>query len=51
MAREGAKYSYNAGCEVVGLLKEYLGDACPKEDWTTGGHKTTYGTFASVVHM
>ena len=54
-AQEGAKYCFNDGCEVVGLLKEfkrcpqckgarYCGDACQKEDWTTGGHKATCGT-------
>ena len=53
-AIEGAKYCRNEGCEVVGLLKEfkvcplcktarYCGDACQKQDWTTGGHKDTCG--------
>jgi len=53
---KGAKYCCNDGCEVVGHLKDfkvcpqcktarYCGGACQKEDWTTGGHKTTCGTF------
>jgi len=53
---EGSKYCRNEGCEVVGLLKEfkvcpqcktarYCGAACQKQDWTTGGHKETCGTF------
>ena len=52
---EGDKYCRNEGCEVVGLLKDfkvcpqcktarYCGDACQKEDWTTGGHKSKCGT-------
>jgi TPR repeat protein len=52
----GAKYCHNEGCEVGGLLKDfkvcpqcktarYCGDACQKQDWTTGGHKEC-GTFA-----
>ena len=59
-ALEGVKYCYNDGCEVVGQLKDfkvcpqcrmarYCGDACQKQDWTTGGHKATCGTFASKV--
>jgi len=55
-ALSGAKYCRNDGCEVVGLRKDfkvcpqckaarYCGDACQKEDWTTGGHKATCGTF------
>jgi hypothetical protein len=55
IAREGGKYCYNDGCEVVGQLKDfkvcpqckttrYCGDACQKQDWTTGGHKATCGT-------
>ena len=51
---EGAEYCVNSGCEVVGHLKDfkvcpqcktarYCGDACQKEDWTTGGHKVTCG--------
>jgi TPR repeat protein len=58
-ALQGYKYCYNEGCEVEGLLKEfkvcpqcktarYCGDACQKQDWTTGGHKTTCGTFGRV---
>ena len=58
MAQEGATYCYNEGCEVVGLFKDfkvcpqcktarYCGDACQKQDWTTGGHKATCGTFES----
>jgi hypothetical protein len=52
---EGAPYCRNEGCEVVGQLKDfkvcpqcktarYCGDACQKQDWTTGGHKVTCGT-------
>jgi len=55
-ALEGSNYCYNEGCEVVGRLKDfkvcpqcktarYCGDACQKQDWTTGGHKATCGTF------
>jgi hypothetical protein len=54
-ALEGAGYCKNDGCEVVGHLKDfkvcpqcktarYCGDACQKQDWTTGGHKETCGT-------
>jgi len=54
---QGAKYCHNAGCEVVGLLKDfkvcpqcktarYCSDACQKMDWNAGGHKTTCGTSA-----
>jgi TPR repeat protein len=53
-ALEGAKYCRNEGCEVVGRLQDfkvcpqckttrYCGDACQKEDWTTGGHKAACG--------
>ena len=56
MALVGAMYCRNDGCEVVGQLKDfkvcpqcktarYCGDACQKQDWTTGGHKATCGTF------
>jgi TPR repeat protein len=52
---EGEQYCCNVGCEVVGQLKEfkvcpqckearYCGDACQRQDWTTGGHKATCGT-------
>jgi len=52
----GDKYCHNEGCEVVGLLTDfkvcpqcktarYCGDACQKQDWTTGGHKAACGTF------
>ena len=55
-ALQGSKFCRNEGCEVVGHLKEfkvcpqcktarYGSDACQKQDWTTGGHKTTCGTF------
>jgi len=55
-ALEGRKYCHNDGCDVVGQLKDfkvcpqcktarYCGDACQKQDWTTGGHKATCGTF------
>jgi hypothetical protein len=53
-ALDGAKYSSNDGCEVMGQLKDftvcpqcktarYCGDACQKQDWNAGGHKTTCG--------
>jgi len=56
VALEGSKYCYNAGCEVVGHLKDfkrcpqcktvrYCGDACQKQDWNAGGHKSACGTF------
>ena len=55
-ALKGNMYCYNAGCKVVGHLKEfrvcpqcktarYCGDACQKHDWTAGGHKAKCGTF------
>ena len=58
-AMEGAPYCHNDGCEFVGLLKafkvcpqcktaRYCGDACQKEDWTTGGHKATCGTIEQI---
>jgi len=54
-ALEGGMYCWNEPCEVVGQLKEfkvcpqcktarYCGDACQKQDWTTGGHKANCGT-------
>jgi hypothetical protein len=53
-ALEGGPYCCNERCEFVGLLKDFkvcpqcktARDACQKEDWTTGGHKATCGTFA-----
>ena len=53
---EGGEFCDNDECQVVGLLKDfkvcpqcktarYCGDACQKQDWTTGGHKVTCGTF------
>jgi hypothetical protein len=53
---EGSPYCHNNVCEVVGQRKDfkvcpqcktarYCGAACQKEDWTTGGHKDTCGTF------
>jgi len=59
-ALEGAPYCRNDGCGVVGHLKDfkvcpqckiarYCGDACQRQDWTTGGHKATCGTFANKV--
>ena len=59
-AQEGAKHGFNDGCEIVGHSKDfrvcsqcktarYCGDACQKQDWTTGGHKATCGTFASEL--
>jgi hypothetical protein len=55
-ALKGAMHCSSEGCEVVGQLKDfkvcpqcktarYCGDACQKQDWTTGGHKATCGTF------
>ena len=60
MALEGAQHCVNDGCEVVGHLKDfkvcpqcrtarYCGNACQKQDWTTGGHKATCGTFTNKV--
>ena len=54
VALEGGQYCINDGCEVVSLLKDfkvcpqckiarYCGDACQKQDWTTGGHKAMCG--------
>ena len=51
----GGQYCHNDGCEIVGLLKDfkvcpqcktarYCGDACQKQDWNAGGHKTSCGT-------
>ena len=56
-AQDGAKYCRNEGCEVMGHMKDfkvcpqcktsrYCGDACQKQDWTTGGHKEKCGTSA-----
>ena len=58
---EGGRYCFSDGCEVKGLLKEfkvcpqckharYCGDACQKQDWTTGGHKESCGTFGALRH-
>jgi len=55
VALRGGMYCRNEGCEVKGPLKDfrvcpqcknarYCGDACQKQDWTTGGHKATCGT-------
>ena len=55
LARHGGTYCYNEGCEVMGQRKDfkvcpqcktarYCGDACQKQDWTTGGHKIKCGT-------
>ena len=57
----GARFCRNDGCEVMGHLKDfkvcpqckaarYCGDACQKEDWTTGGHKSSCGTFYFYKH-
>jgi hypothetical protein len=54
----GATYCYNNGCETVGQVKDfkrcsqckiarYCGDACQKQDWTTGGHKERCGTYGA----
>ena len=56
VALEGAMFCHNETCEVKGHVKEfkvcplcktarYCGDACQKQDWTTGGHKEKCGTF------
>ena len=45
---EGGKLCHNAGCEVVGHLKDFkvhCGDASQKQDWNEGGHKEKCGTF------
>jgi hypothetical protein len=58
-ALKGNDYCCNDGCEVVGQLQDfkrcpqckvalYCGDACQKEDWTTGGHKAMCGTFDNL---
>jgi TPR repeat protein len=60
LALEGAKYCRNEGCEVVGHRKDfkvcpqcktarYCGDACQKQDWTTGGHKEKCGKLKKDV--
>ena len=60
IALEGSRYCFNAGCQVLGHLKDfkvcpqckgarYCGDACQKQDWTVGRHKETCGTFGAVV--
>jgi hypothetical protein len=60
--KEGNYNCYNDGCEVQGHLKDlkvcpqcktarYCGDACQKQDWTTGGHKATCGTWESKVML
>jgi hypothetical protein len=57
---EGGMYCCNDGCEVVGHYGDfkrcpqcksarYCGDACQKQDWTTGGHKATCGTYTHKV--
>jgi len=59
-ALEGGQYCRNDGCQVKGLLKDfkvcpqcktarYCGDACQKQDWTTGGHKAKCGTCFSLM--
>ena len=56
----GDRFCCNDGCEVVGLLKDfkvcpqcktarYCGEACQKQDWTSGGHKATCGTCTSKM--
>jgi len=58
VSSEGYKFCYNEGCEVVGHLNDfkvcpqcktarYCGDACQKQDWTTGGHKDKCGKFSA----
>ena len=55
-ALEGGMHCFNGGCEVKRQLKDfkvcpqcktarYCGDACQKQDWTTGGHNATCGKF------
>jgi hypothetical protein len=59
-ALEGAKYCHNEGCEVVGHVKDfkvcpqcktarYCGNACQKQDWTTGEHKEKCGAFHGLT--
>ena len=59
-AQEGGMYCDNDECQVKGLLKDfkvcpqcktarYCGDACQKQDWTTGGHKAKCGTCFSLM--
>ena len=56
----GGTYCRNEGCEVRGQLKDfkvcpqcktarYCGDACQRQDWNAGGHKSTCGTSAYKV--
>jgi len=60
-ALEGGRYCCNDRCEVKRQLKDfkvcpqcktarYCGDACQKQDWTTGGHKETCGKFDTKVY-
>jgi len=59
-ALEGNRYCRNEGCEVMGQLNDfkvcpqcktarYCSDACQKQDWTTGGHKKTCGTYECTL--
>jgi hypothetical protein len=61
-ALQGAQYCNNDGCTTVAQLKEfkvcpqckttrYCSDACQKQDWSTGGHKKTFGKFCGGYAM
>jgi hypothetical protein len=58
---EGHNYCFAEGCEVKGHREDfkvcpqcktarYCGDACQKQDWTSGGHKTLCGSTAISNH-
>jgi TPR repeat protein len=58
LSLEGGMYCDNEGCEVLGHRKDfkvcpqcktsrYCGDACQKQDWTTGGHKLACCKFSA----
>jgi len=60
-AQNGAPYCCNDGCTVMGQMKDfkvcpqcktarYCGAACQKQDWTTGGHKTSCGSYAAHTY-
>ena len=61
-ALEGAAYCRNEGCELVGQFQDfkrcplcktarYCGDACQKEDWTTGEHRASCCKFEGYDPM
>ena len=55
-AEWGREAAGGAGCEaagggdadaqyLAGKTARYCGDVCQKQDWTTGGHRVTCGTY------